>query len=200
MSRSARSFSARSRLPNNAFKQTAGTEAVADILFFRKREEKIPDLSAEEAWLGYGQDGRGVRDKPITFSRIPQMILGTLAEEHGLYGGIDTTVKPDGRALQDALAEAIQELATRASIKIAPQHRRPKMQTGVGGRLQRQSRFCYKAEGGRLYMRVGDEMVEQAHPQKPEGRISADTGHDRASARSCTISSIFRSRAVRTKC
>ena len=35
------------RLPNTAFKQTAGTEAVADILFFRKREEKITDLSAE---------------------------------------------------------------------------------------------------------------------------------------------------------
>ena len=29
------------RLPNNAFKSTAGTEAVADILFFRKREEKV---------------------------------------------------------------------------------------------------------------------------------------------------------------
>ena len=28
------------RLPNTAFKQTAGTEAVADILFFRKREEQ----------------------------------------------------------------------------------------------------------------------------------------------------------------
>ena len=39
------------RLPNNAFKQTAGTEAVADILFFRKRADRITDLSREE-WLG----------------------------------------------------------------------------------------------------------------------------------------------------
>ena len=42
------------RLPNTAFKQTAGTEAVADILFFRKREEKITDLSGIE-WLGTGK-------------------------------------------------------------------------------------------------------------------------------------------------
>ena len=38
------------------------------------------------------------------------MVLGTLKEEQGLYGGIDTTVKPDGRDLKDALAEAIQNL------------------------------------------------------------------------------------------
>lgn len=32
------------RLPNTAFKQTAGTEAVADILFFRKREKAIAPI------------------------------------------------------------------------------------------------------------------------------------------------------------
>ena len=48
------------RLPNNAFKQTAGTEAVADILFFRKRAEKITDLSREE-WLERAGRQRGTR-------------------------------------------------------------------------------------------------------------------------------------------
>ena len=93
------------RLPNNAFKQTAGTEAVADILFFRKRAEKITDLSREE-WLGTGKTEEGYEINNYFISH-PQMILGTLAEEHGLYGGIDTTVKPDGRELKTALAEAI---------------------------------------------------------------------------------------------
>ena len=96
------------RLPNNAFKQTAGTEAVADILFFRKREEKITDLTREE-WLGTGKTAEGYEINNYFISH-PEMILGTLAEEHGLYGGIDTTVKPDGRDLQDALPQAVKNL------------------------------------------------------------------------------------------
>ena len=150
------------RLPNNAFKQMAGTEAVADILFFRKREEKIPDLS-QEAWLGTGKTAEGYEINNYFLSH-PQMILGTLAEEHGLYGGIDTTVKPDGRALQDALAEAIKNLPE--SVYLAPQtppedERESEVDYNV-------KPFCYKAEGGRLYMRIGDEMVEQIIPKSPK--------------------------------
>ena len=150
------------RLPNNAFKQTAGTEAVADILFFRKREEKIADLSQEQ-WLGTGKTEEGYEVNNYFLSH-PQMILGTLAEEHGLYGGIDTTVKPDGRALQDALAEAIKNLPE--SVYLAPQtppgeERESEVDYNV-------KPFCYKAEGGRLYMRIGDEMVEQAIPKSPK--------------------------------
>ena len=150
------------RLPNNAFKQTAGTEAVADILFFRKREEKITDLSKEE-WLGTGKTEEGYEINNY-FLAHPEMILGTLAEEHGLYGGIDTTVKPDGRNLQDALAEAIQHLPQ--SFYINPetppdQERETEVDYNV-------KPFCYKAERGKLYQRVDDEMVEQAIPKTPK--------------------------------
>lgn len=150
------------RLPNNAFKQTAGTEAVADILFFRKRAEKINDLSKEE-WLGTGKTEEGYEINNY-FLAHPEMILGTLAEEHGLYGGIDTTVKPDGRNLQDALAEAIQHLPQ--SFYINPetppdQERETEVDYNV-------KPFCYKAERGKLYQRVGDEMVEQSIPKTPK--------------------------------
>ena len=150
------------RLPNNAFKQTAGTEAVADILFFRKREERIADLSHEQ-WLGTGKTEEGYEVNNYFLSH-PQMILGTLAEEHGLYGGIDTTVKPDGRDLKDALAEAIKNLPE--SVYLAPQtppeeERESEVDYNV-------KPFCYKAEGGRLYMRIGDEMVEQIIPKSPK--------------------------------
>ena len=46
------------RLPNNAFKQTANTEAVTGILFFQKREERINDTSDIE-WLGTGKTEDG---------------------------------------------------------------------------------------------------------------------------------------------
>ena len=150
------------RLPNNAFKQTAGTEAVADILFFRKREEKITDLSREE-WLGTGKTAEGYEINNYFLSH-PEMILGTLAKEHGLYGGIDTTVKPDGRDLQDALAVAIQHLPQGFynNPETPPeQEREAEIDYNV-------KPFCYKAERGKLYQRVGDEMIEQAIPKTPK--------------------------------
>lgn len=150
------------RLPNNAFKQTAGTEAVADILFFRKRAEKITDLSKEE-WLGTGKTAEGYEINNYFISH-PQMILGTLAEEHGLYGGIDITVKPDGRKLKDAFAEAVKNLPE--SFYINPEMPPTEEQTTEVDYNVKP--FCYKAENGRLYMRVGEGMEEQPIPKSPK--------------------------------
>ena len=158
------------RLPNNAFKQTAGTEAVADILFFRKRAEKITDLSREE-WLGTGKTEEGYEINNYFISH-PQMILGTLAEEHGLYGGIDTTVKPDGRELKTALAEAIQNLPQ--SFYINPQT--PPIEEQTTEVDYNVKPFCYKAENGRLYMRVGEGMEEQPIPKSPKDAYQRISG------------------------
>lgn len=150
------------RLPNTAFKQTAGTEAVADILFFRKREEKITDLSAE-TWLATGKTQEGYEINQY-FIDHPEMVLGTLVEEQGLYGGIDTTVKADGRELKDALAEAVQNLPQ--SFYQNPETSPAEEQTTEVDYNVKP--LCYKAENGRLYMRIGDEMVEQAIPKSPK--------------------------------
>lgn len=151
------------RLPNTAFKQTAGTEAVADILFFRKREYQIAADETNTEWLKIGKTAEGYEINQY-FIDHPEMVLGTLAEETGLYGGIDTTVKPDGRELSTALSEAISHLpqdfyenpetvpeadiATAEDYDVKP--------------------FCFKAVNGKLYMRVGDEMQEQPLPKFPK--------------------------------
>ena len=158
------------RLPNNAFKQTAGTEAVADILFFRKRAEKITDLSREE-WLGTGKTEEGYEINNYFISH-PQMVLGKLSEEHGLYGGIDTTVKPDGRELKTALAEAIQNLPQ--SFYINPET--PPIEEQTTKVDYNVKPFCYKAENGRLYMRVGEGMEEQAIPKSPKDAYQRISG------------------------
>ena len=150
------------RLPNNAFKQTVGTEAVADILFFRKREEKITDLSGEE-WLGTGKTAEGYEINQYYISH-PEMILGTLAREHGLYAREDTTVKPDGRELKDALAEAVKHLPQ--GFYNNPET--PPAEEAAAEPDYNIKPLCYKAESGRLYMRMGDEMVEQAIPKAPK--------------------------------
>lgn len=150
------------RLPNTAFKQTAGTEAVADILFFRKREERTTDISDVE-WLGTGKTEEEYEINNY-FIKHPEMVLGTLAEETGLYGGVDVTVKPDGRELSEAIAEAVKNLPSDfyANPETSPEE---ESTTEVDYNVKP---MCYKAESGRLYMRVGDEMQEQAIPKFPK--------------------------------
>lgn len=151
------------RLPNTAFKQTAGTEAVADILFFRKREKAIaPDISSNE-WLGIGKTEEGYEINNY-FIQHPEMVLGTLFEEHGLYGGVDVTVKPDGRELSEAIAEAIKNLS-------GGFYDNPETAPAEESTIEvdyNVKPMCFKAENGRLYMRVGDEMQEQAIPKFPK--------------------------------
>lgn len=151
------------RLPNTAFKQTAGTEAVADILFFRKREKAIaPHISSNE-WISTGKTAEGFEINQY-FINHPEMVLGTLAEETGLYGGVDTTVKPDGRELTVALSEAINHLPKDIynNPEVAPE---AEVATLEDYNIKP---FCYKAINGKLYMRIGDELREQPIPKYPK--------------------------------
>lgn len=150
------------RLPNTAFKQTAGTEAVADILFFRKRTEKINTDTENIEWLGTGKTEEGYEINNY-FIKHPEMILGTLAEEVGLYGGKDITVKPDGRELSEALSEAVKNLPQGFYLPIENEPIADEKEVDYNVKP-----MCYKADSGRLYMRVGDEMVEQRIPSFPK--------------------------------
>lgn len=150
------------RLPNTAFKQTAGTEAVADILFFRKRTEKINADAENIEWLGTGKTEEGYEINNY-FIKHPEMVLGTLAEETGLYGGKDVTVKPDGRELSVALNEAVKNLPQGFYLPIENKPIADEKEVDYNVKP-----MCYKADSGRLYMRVGDEMVEQRIPAFPK--------------------------------
>lgn len=150
------------RLPNTAFKQTAGTEAVADILFFRKRTEKINADTENIEWLGTGKTDEGYEINNY-FIKHPEMVLGTLAEETGLYGGKDVTVKPDGRDLSEAIAEAVKNLPQGFYLPVENEPLEDEKEVDYNVKP-----MCYKADSGRLYMRVGDEMVEQRIPAFPK--------------------------------
>jgi len=151
------------RLPNTAFKQTAGTEAVADILFFQKLDYMRATSAEETPWLETGKTEEGYEINRY-FIEHPEMVPGTLAEEKGLYGGIDVTVKPDGRNLKDALSEVIQNLPQ--EFYINPETP-PEIELSKPEEFNVKP-FCYKAVNGKLFMRVGDEMEEQHIPNYPQ--------------------------------
>ncbi|MBR3806319.1 MAG: DEAD/DEAH box helicase family protein [Clostridia bacterium] len=153
------------RLPNTAFKKTANTEVVTDILFFKKREEKIYADTENTEWLSIGTTDEGYEINNYYLSH-PEMILGTLEKEHGLYGAEDITVKPDGRKLLDALNEATERLPR--DFYINPEYSAEE-EKDAGIEVDYDIKpMNLKAVGGKVYMRVGESMVEQTVPNFPK--------------------------------
>ncbi len=153
------------RLPNTAFKQTANTEVVTDILFFRKREEKINATIENTEWLATGKTEEGYEINNYYIAH-PEMVLGTLAKETGLYGAEDITVKPDGRDLSEAINGAISRLPQDFYVN-------PEYTEETESREEVEVDYDVKpmnlkAVNGKLYMRVGDSMVEQPVPSFPK--------------------------------
>lgn len=153
------------RLPNTAFKQTANTEVVTDILFFRKREEKINATIENTEWLATGKTEEGYEINSYYIAH-PEMILGTLAKETGLYGAEDITVKPDDRDLSEAINSAISRLPQDFYVN-------PEYAEETESREEVEVDYDVKpmnlkAVNGKLYMRVGDSMVEQPVPPFPK--------------------------------
>ena len=153
------------RLPNTAFKQTANTEVVTDILFFRKREEKINATIENTEWLATGKTEEGYEINNYYIAH-PEMVLGTLAKETGLYGAEDITVKSDGRDLSEAINAAISRLPQDFYVN-------PEYSEETESREEIEVDYDVKpmnlkAVNGKLYMRVGDSMVEQPVPSFPK--------------------------------
>ena len=114
------------RLPNDAFKESANTEVVTDILVFRKgmdRQMDVQNMTSvmpakvddEEAFVDPHDSSNVVDFAPLNeyFLNHPEMLLGKNSMKGKMYGGSDEeqyTVKSDGRNLEQSLTEAIKNL------------------------------------------------------------------------------------------
>lgn len=99
------------RLPDNTFKQNAGTEVTSDILFLQKRDH-VTDL--EQDWVQLDTDENGIRMNRY-FVQHPEMILGDMVMESTRFGMDSACIAREGADLSEQLAEAIQFL--QAEIK-----------------------------------------------------------------------------------
>lgn len=99
------------RLPDNTFKQNAGTEVTSDILFLQKRDH-ITDL--EQDWVQLDTDENGIRVNRY-FVQHPEMVLGDMVMESTRFGMDSACKAREGADLSEQLAEAIQFL--QAEIK-----------------------------------------------------------------------------------
>ena len=99
------------RLPDNTFKQNAGTKVTSDILFLQKRDH-ITDLELD--WLHLDTDENGIRMNSY-FVQHPEMVLGDMVMESTRFGPDSACKAREGADLSELLAEAVQFL--QAEIK-----------------------------------------------------------------------------------
>ena len=89
------------RLPDNTFKQNAGTEVTSDILFLQKRDH-ITDL--EQDWVQLDTDENGIRMNRY-FVQHPEMVLGDMVMESTRFGMDSACKAREGADLSEQLAQ-----------------------------------------------------------------------------------------------
>lgn len=100
------------RLPNNAFKQNAGTEVTTDILFLKKRETMTVEVSD---WVHMSQTVDGIPCNQY-FVDNPDMVLGKMAWDErmkGKYGDdskVTACIADDTISLAEQIKKAVSKI------------------------------------------------------------------------------------------
>ncbi len=143
------------RLPAGAFRQSSGTDVVADLLVLRRREaDRGP---AGLAWLRTAPLAAAgdLGDPPAineVFTTHRELVAGRLGVTRGMYHDGELTVEPTGALAEDlsAALDVVVDLARRQGLTLAPRaaaavppHQRP---LAVSGELEEGS-FTVTVEG-----------------------------------------------------
>lgn len=94
------------RLPDNAFKQNAGTEVTSDILFLQKRD-RMTDI--EPDWVHLDTNENGIRMNAY-FVQHPEMVLGNMVMQAGRFGEESACKAYEDGDLAEQLRDAISNL------------------------------------------------------------------------------------------
>lgn len=93
------------RLPESAFKQTADTQVVSDIIFLKKRSQPQTEVDDWVYTDVLNQSGEEYIMNSY-FVEHPDMIMGTLDKRSTPYGTMELTVKPDTDGLEQKINAA----------------------------------------------------------------------------------------------
>lgn len=155
------------RLPNTTFKQNAGTEAVADILFLQKRDRLV---ERDEAWLHIGQTKDGI---PINqyFVDHPEMVCGTIKIVSGPYGPTPTCEPSSKGTLEEQLDRAMSHLSAtltkpEISIEAAEEQNADVIEADPDVR-----NFSYTLKNGKIYFRTNSVMKEMRLGATADNRV-----------------------------
>ena len=158
------------RLPNNAFKDNAGTEVTADILFLQKRERKI-DIEPDWVHLGVTEDGIAVNSY---FAEHPEMIFGHMEYDTRIYGQdrrYTVCVNDDENFnMYEALNKAISNIKAQMTDFERAADSEEKAEEVIPADPDVRN-YTYTFFEGKLYYRENSEMVRKEVSQTAEERI-----------------------------
>ena len=152
------------RLPNTAFKASAGTDVTSDILFLQKRD-RIVDI--EPDWVHLDTDENGIRMNSY-FVRHPEMVLGEMVMESTQYG-MDSVCRPrEGDDLAALLNKAVSELHARlpAYEQDGPEEEDLSIPADPDVR-----NYSFTSVDGKLYFRIDSRMEPVNLPLTTENRV-----------------------------
>ena len=158
------------RLPNTAFKDNAGTEVTADILFLQKRERKI-DIEPDWVHLGVTENGIAVNSY---FAEHPEMMLGVMEYDTRIYGQdsrYTVCVNDDENFnMYEALNKAISNIKAQMTDfeRVADEAEQTEEVIPADPDVRN---YTYTFFEGKLYYRENSEMVRKEVSQTAEERI-----------------------------
>ncbi len=158
------------RLPNTAFKDNAGTEVTADILFLQKRERKI-DIEPDWVHLGVTENGIAVNSY---FAEHPEMMLGSMEYDTRIYGQdsrYTVCVNNDENFnMYEALNKAISNIKAQMTDfeRVADEAEQTEEVIPADPDVRN---YTYTFFEGKLYYRENSEMVRKEVSQTAEERI-----------------------------
>ena len=157
------------RLPNTAFKDNAGTEVTADIIFLQKREKLVDDIQAD--WTQTHENADGIRVNDY-FIQHPEMVLGKMVRDNRMYGNEnETTCEPiEGANLGEQLNEALGKIEGQIEEREiqTQENAQETIPADPGVR-----NFSYTLVNGELYYREDSQMYK---PEMSESAISRAKG------------------------
>ena len=158
------------RLPNTAFKDNAGTEVTADILFLQKRERKI-DIEPDWVHLGVTENGIAVNSY---FAEHPEMMLGSMEYDTRIYGQdsrYTVCVNNDENFnMYETLNKAIGNIKAQMTDfeRVADESEQTEEVIPADPDVRN---YTYTFFEGKLYYRENSEMVKKEVSQTAEERI-----------------------------
>ena len=155
------------RLPENAFQRNAGTETVADILFFQKRDRAALE---QPEWVNLGTTQEGYTINSY-FATHPEMVLGKFAMESTQFGKQALTVKPiRGAVLSEQLKEAVRhiqgDITDREPEEILPDGADTSIPADPSVK-----NFSFADVDGKVYYRENSRMNRVELPAKTAERV-----------------------------
>ena len=158
------------RLPNTAFKDSAGTDVTSDIIFLQKRERKIV---TEPDWVHLGRTEDGIAVNAY-FAQHPEMMLGTMEYDTRMFGNgskYTSCINHDENFdLKSALETAVGQLSGRITDVVELAAEEENMEDIIEADPDVKN-YTYTFVDGKLYYRENSVMYRKEVSQAAEERI-----------------------------